>query len=575
MVKQQMVSETRGSGQLLNERRYFEVPSHQRDFAWPLGAVEQYIEDVVGAMTESDSDYFLGLIVLVDTEDAASKRYEILDGQQRLAITTMIYAAIRQWLRDNGLDNEAAKIQNDFIGISEIGEDEDEPRVVLNINNRELFQEIVVNPSADKVVEAKLSGEGRHSSTRKLIEAALFCRKSINDLAEKQGSEKKTQAGVLFQLAKYLRDKVQVNCLDVSAPENAYTIFESLNDRGIDLSVLDLLKNHLLRGAGSNEAVILSNWTKMVTAIGDRKGDDFLKAFWTSRFGRIQRGRLFKELKKKYETKSGILELSKELARVAEVFGYLEISDSDLWRQYSHATQEQVKTLSLLGAKQTHPILLAAIEKFKPEEVEKLVKHLVVLILRYQLIGRGRTGKLEIQSALVSEGIYSGKHGSAKSVWDRLSTILPSDDEFDDDFSRYVETKAALARWILRELEIQKWLDENQGKSLQTTPIADADLVNLEHILPKNPNQEWKHVISVDHDIVSDCLNRLGNLCLLDKPSNKTEAAGGFVKKSAKYAKSEFLLTKAIAHDFKEWNRTVIDSRQQQLSKLALKRWSA
>ena len=575
MAKQQMVSETRGIGQLLNERRYFEVPPHQRDFAWPLGAVEQYVEDIVGAMTDSDSDYFLGLIVLVDTDDAASKRYEILDGQQRLATTTMIYAAIRQWLRDNGLDNEAAKIQNDFIGISEIGEDEDEPRIVLNINNRDLFQGIVVNPCADKVLETKLLGEGRHSSTRKLIEAALFCRKSINDLAEKQGTEKKIQASVLFQLAKYLRDKVQVNCLDVSAPENAYTIFESLNDRGIDLSVLDLLKNHLLRGAGSNEAVILNNWTKMVTTIGDRKGDDFLKAFWTSRFGRIQRGRLFKELKKKYDTKSDILELSKELARVAEIFGNLEVSDSDLWRQYSPATQEQVKTLSLLGAKQTHPILLAAIEKFKPDEVEKLLKYLVVLILRYQLVGRGRTGKLEIQSALISEGISSDKYRSAKSVWERLSSILPSADEFEDDFSRYVETKPALARWILRELEIQKWMDENPGKSVQTTPITDADLVNLEHILPKNPNQEWRQVLSDDSDIVSDCLNRLGNLCLLDKPGNKAEAAGGFAKKNPRYAKSEFILTKQIARDFKEWNRSAIDGRQKQLSQLALKRWPA
>jgi hypothetical protein len=312
----------------------------------------------------------------------------------------------------------------------------------------------------------------------------------------------------------------------------------------------------------------------MVTAIGDRRGDDFLKAFWTSRFGRIQRGRLFKELKRKYDTKSGILELSKKLAMVAEVFGNLEISDSDLWKQYSHATQEQVKTLSLLGAKQTHPILLAAIEKFKPEEVEKLLKHLVVLILRYQLVGRGRTGKLEIQSALVSEGISSAKYKSAKSVWERLSTILPGDDEFEDDFSRYVETKPAQARWILRELEIQKWMDENPGKSLQTTPIADADLVNLEHILPKNPNQEWNYVILDDSDIISDCLNRLGNLCLLDKPGNKTEGARGFVKKSAKYAKSEFLLTKAIAHDFQEWNRAAIDGWQRQLSKLALKRWS-
>jgi hypothetical protein len=575
MAKQQMVSETRGIGQLLNERRYFEVPPHQRDFAWPLGAVEQYIEDVIRAMTESDSDYFLGLIVLVDTENAANKRYEILDGQQRLATTTMIYAAIRQWLRDNGMDNEAAKIQNDFIGISEIGEDQDEPRIILNISNRDLFQEVVVNPCADKLLETKLLGEGRYTSTRKLIEAALFCRKSINDLAEKQGTEKKAQAAVLFQLAKYLRDKVQVNCLDVSAPENAYTIFESLNDRGIDLSVLDLLKNHLLRGAGTNEAVILSNWTKMVSTIGDKRGDDFLKVFWTSQFGRIQRGRLFKELKNKYDTKPQITELSKQLARVAEIFGNLEISDSDLWKQYSYATQEQVKTLSLLGAKQTHPIMLAAIDKFKPDEVEKLLKYLVVLILRYQLIGRGRTGKLEIQSALIAEGISSQKFKAAKPVWEQLRKILPNDEEFEDDFSRYIETTAAVARWILRELEMQKWIDDNPGKSIQTTPLKDAALVNLEHILPKNPNQDWKQVLATDKEIVSECLHRLGNLCLLDKPTNKNEASGAFIKKSVRYAESEFLLTKEIANNFKEWNRAFIDLRQKQLAKLALKRWAA
>ena len=131
MIKQQMVSETRGIGQLLNERRYFAVPRHQRDFAWPLGAVEQYLEDVVGAMSEADSDYFLGLIVLVNTDNPTEKRYEILDGQQRLATTTMILAAIRQWLRESGQDTEATKIQKDFIGISEIGEEQDEPRLII------------------------------------------------------------------------------------------------------------------------------------------------------------------------------------------------------------------------------------------------------------------------------------------------------------------------------------------------------------------------------------------------------------------------------------------------------------
>lgn len=575
MAKQQMSSETRGIGQLLNERRYFEVPAHQRDYAWPIGAVEQYLDDVTNAMDDPSSDYFLGLLVLVGAEDTPSNRYEILDGQQRLATTTMIYSAIRQWLRDNGLDSEAAKIQNDFIGISEIGEEQDEPRIVLNVNNRDVFQELIVNPCPDKNIEIKLASEGRYTSTRKLLEAALLCRKYIANLAEKQGDEKKQKSAVLFQLAKYIRDRVQVNCLDVSAPENAYTIFESLNDRGIDLSVLDLLKNHLLREAGNKEAVILSNWTKMTSTIGDRKGDDFLKAFWTSRFGRIQRGRLFKELKSKYNSKAEVAQLSNDLAQVADHYGNLEVSDSDLWKQYSEATRVNIEALTLLGAKQTHPILLSAIEKFSATDVEKLTSHLVTVILRYQLVGRGRTGKLEIQSAAIASNIWSGKLKSAHAVWEKLKTILPADDEFLEDFSRYAETKAARARWILRELEIQKWKNCNPGKSLQSEPIKDPSIVNLEHILPKNPSQDWAGVISSDKEFITDCLNRLGNLCLLDKPNNKKEASGSYSKKSTTYRSSEFILTREVSEKHPQWDRVAVEDRQKELAILAVERWPA
>ncbi|MEQ6889397.1 DUF262 domain-containing HNH endonuclease family protein [Halomonas sp. CS7] len=573
MAKQQMSSETRGIGQLLNERRYFEVPAHQRDYAWPIGAVEQYLDDVTNAMNDPSSDYFLGLLVLVGAEDTPSKRYEILDGQQRLATTTMIYSAIRQWLRDNGLDAEAAKIQNDFIGISEIGEEQDEPRIVLNVNNRDVFQELIVNPCPDKNIEIKLASEGRYTSTRKLLEAALLCRKYIANLAEKQGYEKKQKSTVLFQMAKYIRDRVQVNCLDVSAPENAYTIFESLNDRGIDLSVLDLLKNHLLREAGNKEAVILSNWTKMISTIGDRKGDDFLKAFWTSRFGRIQRGRLFKELKSKYSSKTEVAQLSNDLARVADCYGNLEISDSDLWRRYSETTRTNIEALILLGAKQTHPILLSAIEKLSVTDVEKLTSYLVTVILRYQLIGRGRTGKLEIQSAAIASNIWSGKLKSAHAVWENLKAILPADEEFLEDFSRYAETKSARARWILRELEIQKWKNCNPGKSLQSEPVKDPSFVNLEHILPKNPSQDWADVISSDKEFITDCLNRLGNLCLLDKPNNKKEASGSYENKCITYKSSEFILTREVSEKHPHWDRAAVESRQKALASLAVERW--
>lgn len=573
MAKQQMISETRGIGQLLNERRYFEVPPHQRDYAWPLGAVEQFLDDIVEAMSDPESDYFLGLIVLVDTEAPVSKRYEILDGQQRLATTTMVFSAIRQWLRDNAMDNEASKIQNDFIGISEIGEDQDEPRIILNVNNRDLFQEIVVNPITDKSLENKLTKEGKHTSSRKLIDATILCRRYVSTLADNSGGDVKEKSKILFRLAKFLRDRVQVNCLDVAAPENAYTIFESLNDRGIDLSVLDLLKNHLLREAGSNTPVILNNWTKMTAAIGDRQGDDFLKAFWTSRYGRIQRGRLFKELKKKYKDKADAIALSQELAKVGEVYGVLEASDGDFWGQHSFRAQEHVRSLNLLGAKQTHPILLAAIAKWEANEIEKLLGHLVTIILRYQLIGRGRTGKLEIQSASIAQNIYSGQLKSAKAAFDGMKSLVPPDSEFIEDFRRYEDAKSNRVRWILRELEVQKWIQDNPGIAPQNAPIADPEKITLEHILPKNPNQEWSGIMSGDKNLLSECLNRLGNLCLMDKMTNKDQSGMGYEKKKIGYLKSNFLLTNELPGKYIEWNRSAIDSRQSELAALAALRW--
>ncbi|MDD5707660.1 MAG: DUF262 domain-containing HNH endonuclease family protein [Kiritimatiellae bacterium] len=571
---QQMVSEARGIGQLLSERRYFAVPAHQRDFAWPLGAVEQFLEDVAGAMSAGDSDYFLGLIVLVNTDEPAARRYEILDGQQRLATTTMTYAGIRQWLREHNQDTEAAKIQTEFIGISEIGEATDEPRLILNTNNRDAFQETVVNPCPEKTLLDRLSTAGRHSSVRKLLDAALKCRQFISQLAEHQGPEPQKQCLILFRLAKYLRDNVQVNCLDVTAPENAYTIFESLNDRGIDLSVLDLLKNHLLKAAHDQDEQILHSWTAMITRLGDRKGDEFLKAFWTSRYGRIQRGRLFREMKAKYETKTKVLSLSRELVEVAEVYANLEVSDGELWSGHTAASREHVQALALLGAKQTHPILMAALAKWSVPQVETLLKHLVTLILRYQLVGRGRTGRLEIQSASVASSIFTGRLQSPKAVWEHLKGLIPTDDEFVEDFARYEETKPALSRWILRELELEQRRLANPGSAPQSGPLTDPEKVNLEHILPKNPGTRWGDLTHVDPDFAEECRHRLGNMCLLDKPSNKAQSSRAFADKIKVYRSSEFLLTQQVANEYTVWDRSAVESLQKKLAQLALGVWT-
>jgi uncharacterized protein with ParB-like and HNH nuclease domain len=75
---------------LLQEGRFI-VPSHQRDFAWNDDCVKQLFDDVVDALNKKSDSYFLGLLVFLYSGNA----YTILDGQQRLATTVIIFAAIR------------------------------------------------------------------------------------------------------------------------------------------------------------------------------------------------------------------------------------------------------------------------------------------------------------------------------------------------------------------------------------------------------------------------------------------------------------------------------------------------
>ena len=156
---------TQGVGEFIQHRRFFRVPDHQRDFAWTDEEVEQFLDDIVGAMQDSEQDYFLGLVVVVEPEES-DEAWEILDGQQRLATTTMVYAAIREWLYAAGFEKDAIKLQDDFIGARELGETELAPRLILNINNRTLFREIVVDRRNDGFLASKHDTAPRYSSER-------------------------------------------------------------------------------------------------------------------------------------------------------------------------------------------------------------------------------------------------------------------------------------------------------------------------------------------------------------------------------------------------------------------------
>ena len=561
-----MQARTYGVGQLISERRLFRVPDHQRDYAWTEDVVEQFLDDVVRALREQAPDYFLGLLVLVGPRESAG--WEILDGQQRLATTTMVYSAIRQWLLNAGLQKDADYIQSQFIGVTELGEDTDKPRLTLNITNRKSFRDLVVNQCSDDLLDAQRLTTGRFSSNRRLIEAMQSCRRRIAELARAAGTDPPEQATYLYSLANYLRDSVKTVCVDVPSTANAYVIFESLNDRGLDLSVLDLVKNHMFGHAGGRLQEVQADWTRTLTHIGDRQGDDFLKVFWTSRAGRIQRGRLFDEWRAKYSTEPAVVALAQELADTAEEYSAIDVPSHELWGEYSGLCREYLSVLSVLGSRQVHPIILAGKRKFDPERMEKLLSHLVTLIVRYQIVGRGRTGALEIHCARVAPQLFKGELSSPAKVWKALADLVSPDDVFKTEFLSFTETKAPRARYLLRQLEVAARIRAKQGDELEP-----AESLTLEHVFPRNASNNWKDAMQAEPELPT-LVHRLGNMCLLEGEQGRALGSRGFVDKRAVYAASTLRLTAELGSKrFKGWNRESIERRQQAMADLAVLAW--
>jgi hypothetical protein len=269
---------------------------------------------------------------------------------------------------------------------------------------------------------------------------------------------------------------------------------------------------------------------------------------------------------------------SVEMLQVAEQYAALETSDDPVWAPYSTQSREMVRSLKLLGGQQTHPVLLAALTRFDPNEMERLLRMLEVIVVRYQLIGGGRTGRLEIVCARLAQAIFAGeitdasgkrRVKSATDVFREAREIYPSDDTFETEFTSAQERNSQKAVYILRKLEQERRKRQAGARADETEPGA----LSLEHVLPKNPGQDWQSIIQADRMLREDCAHRLGNMCLLTKSDNRGIGTASYADKKKVYAASGLLITNSIPSAYSTWDRNAIDKRQAQMAQLAVAAW--
>jgi len=145
-----------------------------------------------------------------------------------------------------------------------------------------------------------------------------------------------------------------------------------------------------------------------------------------------------------------------------------------------------------------------------------------------------------------------------------MKDLVPTDAQFQAEFSTCRVTKASLARYYLRALELC-----NRGEAEpEFVPNEDQSEVNLEHVLPENPAKGW----TIKPDIAAAYYKRLGNLVLLKATPNSVIGNEPFVAKRSELSKSTYKLTEA-AGNVADWGVDEIEARQKKLAEIAVKTW--
>jgi hypothetical protein len=327
-------------------------------------------------------------------------------------------------------------------------------------------------------------------------------------------------------------------------------VFESLNARGQDLSVLDLVKNHIYSlSAEQDRDVVSREWNLMRSTILERDADDFLKVFWTSRYGRVQRGDLFRLIKDKYNSAESIRELSHALLSASTPYVATDDPVHEIWSGLPQACGDHVFALATLRTKQVRPVILSALEiNLRPEDLEQLLWLLVVLTVRYQTVGKRRTGVLEIFCARLAADIYNRQVRSAADVARLIKGILPNDDDFRGDFFNYAESNGKRAFYVLAALEASFGhrgfgYDPAKMRSLLSSPAETT----VAHLLPKVPVGAWLSTVNSDPEFYTEAVDLIGNWFLLESDLYKKMGNDEFSELKQTIAESKFRLTRSIA----------------------------
>ena len=536
------MSNTRNLLELFNNK-VFRIPDYQRGYSWEDKQLSELWDDLDEINNEMKPHY-TGTIFLEESKPLAeeewltSKFFNIIDGQQRLTtIIILIFEFLKQ--TDNGYcDMSKNELYDLFIAkksLSKIAEVYKFSYQATNQNYNYLLKEIY---EKEKTV---IEMDRENFYTHNLSYAKDFFKKKIMELDNNQKEIlfKKIISCLIFD------ERIIEKDLDVQA------VFETMNNRGKPLTILEKLKNRLIylnerldhhkddkkvlrKKINDVWGIVYSSLAKNPDDVLDE--DVFLSAH-LSLYKKPQQGNVFSE--KSAEEKLFQMFCNKPEKYNEETLNYEKINDyitslSDLalvWHEIHNNSDLRRNILLLNGSKEVK-ILLSALmlRKLNMSELNTILMLIENVFFRNSIPGMWILD-IEYHSAEKARDIYNGENLSDfitfledknKSPINQQSVV----DGFKGLFTYVTGNKGFHRWWGLKYFlfQYEEFLKTKFKETIERMPISVFYDTQIEHIMPQKPwefwNNETEEYLSKFSDERKDhalkvLLNSLGNLTIL------------------------------------------------------------
>nr|WP_295941015.1 DUF262 domain-containing HNH endonuclease family protein [uncultured Acidovorax sp.] len=586
---------------------FYIVPDYQREYVWTDKEVHQLLEDI-GEQIDAGTtrEYFIGTVLVSPTEQ--KNHYEVIDGQQRLTTFFLLLCALKHLFQGE----PQRQMISGLISTSYVDSD-GEVRTTLKLEPRyesagEVMAKLVELDAEPQTVRAGIQSAGITSfgSLENLVNAYSTLYRYLKDNYDDTAKLKKYW-GYLANNVVFIQISTDVS--------SALKIFETINERGVGLNPMDLLKNLLFTQVKQTQFTQLKDeWKKITKPLEKEKEKPlrFLRYFLMANYViKNERGDAVVREDEIYDWF-----IAKDNAALCDYAGKPFEFVRKVIRNVEHylafanglgndgkpsLAMDSLKRLAG-GAFSLHYVLLLAAANLPKPLFDHFVAQLESFLF-YYIFTKTPTKDLErsfSQWADELRAIAETTDPVKQKV--QLNTFVA--DRFEKNMAgKSQELADALKRFTLYSMQ-QYRTRYLLARLTQHVEMAFSGLkapgslepftkLEIEHILPDNPKAELRATWAAENPnaVYDDYKNRLGNLTLLEKPINIVAGNDFYKAKQAEYGKSGNYLTRSLValtevgqntsisrinaklEAFPNWNAASIEKRHALLIALAQEVW--